>query len=146
MKDLIGQAIWDYFHQNSPEDIQTETSISELDKLPIAHLFRNFDEINSLEQKALQLAKGKILDIGTGAGSHSLYLQNERKLNVTALDISTKAIEVCNLRGIQNAICENLSDFNPNEKFDTILLLMNSTGILKRLTNWMFTCKNFILY
>lgn len=127
----MGQAIWDYFHQNSPEDIQTETSISELDELPIAHLFRNFDEMNSLEQKALRLAKGKILDVGAGAGSHSLYLQNERKLDVTALDISPKSIEVCKLRGVHNAICENLLDFSPAQKFDTVLILMNGTGIFE---------------
>lgn len=131
MKDLMGKAIWDYFHKNSPENIQTETSISELDELPIAHLFRNFGEMNSLEQKALKLAKGKTLDVGAGAGSHSLFLQNERKLEVMALDISPKSIDVCKLRGIQNTVCENLLEFNPTEKFDTILLLMNGTGIFE---------------
>lgn len=131
MKDLMGKAIWDYFHENSPENIETETSISELDELPIAHLFRNFEEMNSLEQKALELAKGKTLDVGAGAGSHSLFLQHERNLEVTALDISPKSIEVCKLRGIQNSVCENLLEFIPSEKFDTILLLMNGTGIFE---------------
>jgi len=130
MKDLMGKAIWDYYHANSPENIETETSISELDGLPVAYLFRNFEEMNLLEQKALQLAKGKTLDVGSGAGSHSLYLQNERNLAVTALDISPKSIEVCKLRGIRNAVCENLSDYS-GEKFDTILLLMNGTGIFE---------------
>ena len=129
MKDLIGEAIWDYFHKNSPENIQTETSISELDELPIAHLFRNFQEMNELETKALELANGKILDVGAGAGSHSLFLQNERNMDVTALDISPKSIEVCKLRRIQNAVCKNLLAFNPDEKFDTITILMNGTGI-----------------
>ena len=131
MKDLMGQAIWDFYHENSPENIQTETCISELDDLPIAYLFRNFDEMNSLEQKALELANGKTLDIGSGAGSHSLHLQNEKNLSVTALDISPKAIEISKFRGIQNAVCENFLNFNPSEKFDTILLLMNGTGIFE---------------
>ncbi len=131
MKDLMGRAIWDYYHQNSPENIQTETSISELDDLPIEHLFRGFTQMNSLEQKALQLAKEKVLDIGSGAGSHSLYLQNERNLEVTALDISPKAIEVSKLRGVRNAICTHLLEFEATEKFDTILLLMNGTGIFE---------------
>lgn len=126
----MGQAIWDFYHQNSPENLQTETSISELDELPIAHLFREFEQMNSLEQKALLSAKGKTLDVGSGAGSHGLFLQNERNLNVTALDISPKSIEVCKLRGIRNAVCENLSDYS-GEKFDTILLLMNGTGIFE---------------
>jgi 2-polyprenyl-3-methyl-5-hydroxy-6-metoxy-1,4-benzoquinol methylase len=57
-----------------------------------------------IEQKALKLSKGKVLDIGAGAGSHSLYLQNERNLDVTALDISPKSIEVCKLRGIKKRL------------------------------------------
>jgi len=131
MKDLMGQAIWDYYHDNSPEDIQTETSISELDELPVEYLFRDFDGMNLLEQKALELAKGKVLDVGSGAGSHSLYLQNEKNLDVTALDVSPKSIEICKLRGVQKTVCENLLNYSPEEKFDTILLLMNGTGIFQ---------------
>lgn len=95
MKDLMGKAIWDFYYHENPEDLQTETSISELDELPVAYLFRNFEEMNTIERKALELSKGKTLDIGAGAGSHALYLQNERDLEVTALDISPKSVEVC---------------------------------------------------
>ncbi|ASW74084.1 methyltransferase [Chryseobacterium piperi] len=133
MKDLMGKAIWDYYHHEGPEDLQTETSISELDELPVDYLFRDFEEMNELEQKALELANGKVLDIGAGAGSHALYLQNERHLNVTALDISPKSIEVCKLRGVENTVCTNILDFSEGT-FDTILLLMNGTGIFERLT------------
>lgn len=128
MKDLMGKAIWDYYHNDNPEDLQTETSISELDELPVEYLFRDFEEMNDLEQKALELAHGKILDIGAGAGSHTLYLQNERNLDVVALDISPKSVEVCKLRGIKNAVCKNMLDFAEGT-FDTVLLLMNGTGI-----------------
>ena len=132
MKDLMGRAIWDYYHNDNPEDLQTETSISELDELPVDYLFRDFDEMNKIEQKALKLANGKVLDIGAGAGSHSLYLQNEKNLEVTALDISPKSIEVCKLRGIKNAVAENMLQFSEGN-FDTILLLMNGTGIFQSL-------------
>ncbi len=132
MKDLMGRAIWDYYHKENPEDLQTETSISELDELPVDYLFRDFDEMNKIEQKALKLAIGKVLDIGAGAGSHSIYLQNDRKLEVTALDISPKSIEVCKLRGIKNAVAENMLHFSEGN-FDTILLLMNGTGIFQSL-------------
>lgn len=132
MKDLMGRAIWDYFKNENPEDLQTETSISELDELPVDYLFRGFDEMNKIEQNALKLANGKVLDIGSGAGSHSLYLQNERGLKVTALDISPKSIEVCKLRGVKNAVAENMLHFS-DEAFDTILLLMNGTGIFQSL-------------
>lgn len=132
MKDLFGQAILDYQTENNPENLYTETSISELDVMPIDYLFRDFDEMNNLEQKALNLAKGKTLDVGAGAGSHSLYLQ-EKNVDVKAIDISPKAIETCVLRGINNAEVLNLLDVNPEEKFDTILLLMNGTGIFQNL-------------
>ncbi len=131
MKDLMGQAIHDYYHDNTPEDLQTETSISELDELPVAYLFREYEEMNALEQKALDLSRGKVLDIGAGAGSHSLYLQ-EKGLDVTALDISPKSIEVCKARGIRQAVCGNMLQF-AEPGFDTVLLLMNGTGIFQSL-------------
>lgn len=133
MKDLMGQAIWDYYHNENPEDLQTETSISELDELPVDYLFRDFEDMNVIEQKALWLSKGKVLDIGAGAGSHALYLQNEANLDVTALDISPKSIEVCGLRGVKKAVCKNILDFS-EETFDTVLLLMNGTGIFEGLS------------
>lgn len=132
MKDLMGRAVWDYFHNEDPKDLQTETSISELDELPVAYLFRDFEVMNNIEQKALQLAEGKVLDIGAGAGSHTLYLQNERNLDVQALDISPKSIEVCKLRGIKKAVCANMLELS-GETFDTILMLMNGTGIFESL-------------
>lgn len=128
----MGQAIWDYYHQNNPENIQTETSISELDDLPIDYLFRGFSDMNAMEQKALELSTGKVLDIGAGAGSHSLYLQNDRNLAITALDISPKAIEIVKERGVQKAICQDLMEFSDG-KFDTLLLLMNGTGLFESL-------------
>ena len=132
MKDLFGKAILDYQTNNSPEDIITETSISETDEMSVGYLFRSFLEMPKIEQEAIQLCKGKVLDVGCGAGSHSLYLQNEMKLDVSSIDISQNAIKACKLRGIKNARVENILD-KKNEKFDTILLLMNGTGIFETL-------------
>ena len=132
MKDLFGKAILDFQTNNSPEDLITETSISEEDEMSVEYLFRSYEEMPKLEQKALQLAKGKILDVGCGAGSHSLYLQNERNLDVHSIDISQKAVEACKLRGLKNVQVQNILEMdsnNPQNKFDTILLLMNGTGI-----------------
>lgn len=128
MKDLFGKAILDFQTNNSPEDLITETSISEEDEMSVAYLFRSYDEMPKLEQKALQLVKGKTLDVGCGAGSHSLYLQNERNLEVTSIDISENAIKACALRGLKNVKVQDILKLE-NEKFDTILLLMNGTGI-----------------
>lgn len=134
MKDLFGKAIYDFQTNNSPEDLITETSISEEDEMSVAYLFRSYNEMPTIEQKALQLSTGKILDVGCGAGSHSLTLQNDRNLEVTSIDISEKAIETCQLRGVKNALVQNILDFD-GEKFDTILLLMNGTGIFGKLVN-----------
>jgi SAM-dependent methyltransferase len=127
MKDLFGQAILDYQTQNTPEDLVTETNISEADEMSVAYLFRTYQEMPKIEKKALQLAKGKILDVGCGAGSHSLYLQ-QKGFDVTAIDISPNAIKACQLRGVKDARVQHLLELE-NEQFDTILLLMNGTGI-----------------
>lgn len=127
MKDLFGQAILDYQTQNAPEDLITETNISEADEMSVAYLFRTYQEMPKIEKKALQMAKGKILDVGCGAGSHSLYLQ-QKGFEVTAIDISPDAIKACQLRGVKDARIQHLLELK-NEQFDTILLLMNGTGI-----------------
>jgi len=133
MKDLFGKAILDYQTNNTPEDLITETSISEADEMSVAYLFRTFDDMPKIEQQALSLAKGKILDVGCGAGSHSLHLQ-ENGFDVTSIDISANAIKACELRGLKNAKVQDLMDVE-NQKFDTILLLMNGTGIFGKLNN-----------
>lgn len=134
MKDLFGKAMYDFQTNNLPEDIITETSISEEDEMSVDYLFRSYNEMPKLEQKALQLATGKTLDVGCGAGSHSLSLQNDRNLDVTSIDISEKAIATCKLRGVKNAKVQNILDFE-GEKFDTIILLMNGVGIFGKLDN-----------
>lgn len=133
MKDVIGIALLDYFNGKYTEDILTETNISEEDEFPLPYFFRSFKEMPTVEQKALKLAKGKILDVGCGAGSHALYLQNKR-MDVMAIDTSPGAIEVCKLRGLKNTKNIDLLKLK-DETFDTILLLMNGTGIFQNLTN-----------
>ena len=128
MKDLFGQALLDYQNGRYTEDLITSTSISDDDELPLPYLFRDYAEMPKLEQKALQLAKGKVLDVGCGAGSHSLYLQH-RGFTVKAIDISEGAVEVAKRRGVVRAELKHVLD--ETETFDTILLLMNGTGIFR---------------
>ncbi|MEO9511914.1 MAG: methyltransferase domain-containing protein [Flavobacteriaceae bacterium] len=133
MTDIFGQALLDYQSGNYTEDIRTFSSLNEEDTIPLPYLFRNFDKMPSLEQKALQLAKGKILDIGCGAGNHSLYLQREG-FPVTGLDTSLGAIEVCKKRGIKTSVHSSILDYT-NAKYDTLLLLMNGIGLAGKLTD-----------
>jgi len=146
MKDLFGKAILDFQTNNSPEDLITETTISEEDEMSVAYLFRSYDEMPQMEQKALQLSKGKVLDVGCGAGSHSLSLQNDRNLDVTSIDISANAIQACTLRGLKKAKVQDVMTLE-NEKFDTILLLMNGAGMcgkLKNIPNFLLKLKSLL--
>ena len=133
MKDLFGKAILDYQTGNAPENLITETSISEEDEMSVAYLFRQYKDMPAMEQKALKLAHGRVLDVGCGAGSHSLYLQNIEELDVTAIDISPSAIEACKLRGIKKAFAQDVMLID-NEKYDTILLMMNGAGMCGKLS------------
>ncbi|MEY4462808.1 MAG: hypothetical protein RLY98_1349 [Bacteroidota bacterium] len=132
MKDLFGKAILDYQTNTSPENMITSTSISDEDEMEVAYLFRSFAEMPTLEQKALQLTKGRTLEVGCGAGSHGLYLQNKRNIDVHSIDISENAIAACTLRGLKNTQVIDVLNIE-NEKYDTILLLMNGTGIFETL-------------
>ncbi|EDP71791.1 putative methyltransferase [Flavobacteriales bacterium ALC-1] len=135
-KDIFGKALLDYQSGISTgsmaaEDIITWTNISDEDRLPLPYLFRDYSEMPQLEQKALQLAKGKVLDVGCGAGSHSLWLQ-DKGIEVKAIDNSKGAIEVAKKRGVTNAELKPV--LKETETFDTILLLMNGTGIFQELS------------
>ena len=146
MKDLFGTAILDFQTNNSPENLITKTTISDEDEMSVAYLFRNFNEMPKIEQQAMQLSKGKILDVGCGAGSHSLYLQNEKQLDITAIDISENAIKTCLLRGLKNAQVQDVMTLE-NQKFDTILLMMNGGGMcgkLKKLPQFLIKLKTLL--
>ena len=131
MKDLFGKALLDFQTQNSPENIITETSISDVDEMSISYLFRDFDAMPIIEKTALMLAKGRVLEVGCGAGSHSLYLQSTQKLETFAIDISANAISSCKLRKVKNSFKKDIFEITHDDFgfFDTILLLMNGTGI-----------------
>ena len=130
--DIFGNAIKAYFENKDPEDIIVHSPDFDDDVIPVPYLFRTYAEMPPLEKKALQLCRGKVLDVGCGAGSHALYLQNDKNLEILAIDTSEGAIEICRKRGIrdaENVAFEDLSE----ERFDTILLLMNGTGIVGKM-------------
>lgn len=133
-KDLFGKAMLDFATNNTPENLITETNISEADEMDVSYLFRSFKEMPKLEQKALELAKGKILDVGCGAGSHALYLQ-EKGFDVWAIDKSPSAIKTAEIRGVKNTAVFDLLTLDDSIKFDTIYLLMNGVGIFGKLQN-----------
>lgn len=127
MTDILGRALLDYQHGHYTEDIKTLSSLGDEEILPVPYLFRDYDSMPLLEQRALGLCRGKILDIGCGAGSHALHLQ-KLGFDVTGLDISTGATDTCRLRGLQKVVNGSIYQID-GITFDTLLLLMNGIGL-----------------
>ena len=130
----MGAAILDYQTKGKAGKLSILSSMFDEDEMPVKHLFRNLEEMPMLEQKALSLAKGKVLDVGAGAGCHALALQAQ-SIAVKAIDISPLSCEAMELRGVMDAECINLFDEHLETGFDTILLLMNGTGIAGKIEN-----------
>lgn len=143
--DVFGKALIDFQNGNYTEDIVTKSSLGDEDVIPLPYLFRSFEDMPEIEQKALKLARGQVLDIGCGAGSHSLYLQ-ERGLNVVGLDVSEGAIAVSKQRGVKSLAHTSILDFS-GKQFDTLLLLMNGIGLcgtLKQLSLFLTHLKSLL--
>jgi SAM-dependent methyltransferase len=131
-RDVIGDAMLDYMSGEDKESITTYLRLPWYeapvrDSFPTKYLFRGYDEMPALEQEALGLCRGKVLDIGCGAGSHSLYLR-QKGIAVTSLDQSAGAVQTCRLRGLASVVQGGILQYN-GTKFDTLLLLMNGIGI-----------------
>jgi len=128
MSDILGDAILDYYQHKRGSKLWVHDEHGPNLEMPVKTYFRTEKEMPAMELKALALCKGSVLDIGAGAGSHALALQ-EKGLDVTAMDISAKAVIVMKARGVRHAIEQDIFSFKPTQKFDTLLLLMNGIGL-----------------
>jgi len=131
-QDPIGQAVLDHFNGIDTESIIVKMDIAEDEELSPSYFFRTFDMMPVQEQEALKRCSGKILDIGAGAGVHSLWLQ-DHGFEVDALDISPLSCETMRKRGIKNVLLKDINMLK-DQKYDTILLLMNGAGVAQTLS------------
>lgn len=131
-KDPMGHAIAEFHQTGKARKLRVFSSLFEEDEIPVSQLFRTESQMPPLERKALQLADGRILDVGAGSGCHSLALQQAGK-EVTAIDISPLSVEVMQQRGVRHVQQANLFDERFSDTFDTVLMLMNGSGIVGRL-------------
>lgn len=131
-KDPMGQAIADFFRLGKARPIRVFSSQFDEDEMPVKELFRTYPQMPPLEQRALRLASGRILDVGAGSGCHSLALQEMGK-DVCAIDISPCSVEVMRARGVKDARLANLFQPDLAGRFDTVLMLMNGSGIIGRI-------------
>lgn len=129
-KDPMGMAIADFHNTGKAGKLKVLSPDFDEDEIPVETLFRTFDEMPSIEQEALKLSCGKILDIGAGAGCHSIALQDMGK-EVTAIDISPLSVITMKERGVVNAFEQDL--WLTTEKYDTLLMLMNGIGIVGKI-------------
>ena len=133
-KDPMGAAISDYFNHHRADRLRVFSSQFEEDEIPVKELFRSIQSMPVLERTALQMATGRILDVGAGSGCHALALQEMGK-EVCAIDISPLSNEVMKQRGVKDSRLINLFDETFTETFDTVLMLMNGSGIIGTLNN-----------
>ena len=108
--------------------------------------FSEYEGWGDIEKQVIKRAKGKILDVGCGAGRHALYLQ-EKGFEVTGIDNSPGAIKVCKLRGLKKAFVrpiDKTDKFKP-ASFDTILMMGNNFGLFGSRENAKNILKKFAL-
>lgn len=145
--DPMGQAIWDYANLGKAKHpLIVQSSLFDDDEMPIETLFRNEANMPRIERTALNLCKGHILDVGAGAGCHTLALES-RGFNVTSIDISPLSSQTRTLRGAKHSLCADFYTEKFDKKFDTILLLMNGLGIagkLSSLSTLLLRCKDLL--
>ena len=130
-KDPMGRAIADYHATGKASRLRVFSPMFDEDEIPVETLFRSMAEMPAVEQKALELASGDILDVGAGAGCHSLALQQMGK-HVTAIDISPLAVATMRERGVADVREQDF--FTLDGRYDTILMLMNGIGIVGSLS------------
>jgi SAM-dependent methyltransferase len=131
-KDPFGHAIHDYIAGVETPDIIVRSELCEDDIMEVPLLFRSYEEMPEIEKIALSRCKGRVLDVGAGAGCHTIYL-NDKGFDVQAIDLSQGAVEYHKLKGIKSRLI-NFFDLK-NEQYDTLLFLMNGIGVGGRIKN-----------
>jgi SAM-dependent methyltransferase len=128
--DILGQALLAYHHGDTNATITVHCNVADDEPLPAAYFFRTLLQMPELERLALDESRGRVLDLGAGAGCHSLELQS-RGFDVKAVDVSAGAVQVMTERGVRTVARHDLFAPLPTNElpYDTILLLMNGLGL-----------------
>ena len=129
--DPMGRAIKEFFMTGRAVRLRVFSPMFDEDEIPVKTLFRREEDMPLIERKALSMTRGKTLDVGAGAGCHSLALQ-QKGVDVCAIDISPLSVETMKLRGVSNV--QLMDFFDVKERFDTILMLMNGIGIVGKVS------------
>ena len=128
-QDAYGQAMYDFHCGNGKTVfIERDDGYIDLDR-SIEGYFSDFQNWGTTEKKAIRYCNGRVLDIGCGAGRHSLYLQR-MGFKVLGIDVSPLAIKTCKLRGLKNVRVVPIDSVSTElGAFGTILMLGNNFGL-----------------
>src|SRR5574341_1894855 len=127
--DAYGAALLAYFEGDTGAQVLVRRDDGQESPLPISYFFRASSQFTPIERAALERCAGHVLDAGAGTGLHSLLLQ-QKGLQVTAIDIIPAAVEIMIRRGVKDARCADLFDFE-DRGFDTILLMGHGIGLVE---------------
>jgi len=139
MQDAYGHAMLDHLlGEPQNEIVERDDGLFDVD-MGTPYYFAAFREWPSSEREAIAFARGRVLDVGCGAGRNALYLQ-EQGHEVLGIDISPLAIEVCKRRGLAHAQVMSVTQVSPKlGLFDTIIMFGNNLGLLsnERRAKWL---------
>jgi SAM-dependent methyltransferase len=123
-------AMWAY-HRGDHNAVIVVYDDFERDEVPVSYFFRSPEQFPALERRALDLCRGRVLDVGAGSGCHSLALQ-DRGLEVTAIEVLPDLVDILRERGVKDARLATWMDVDAGQ-FDTILMMMNGLGLAETL-------------
>ncbi|MCC2545224.1 class I SAM-dependent methyltransferase [Hymenobacter sp. BT175] len=128
--DPLGHALLAYLRGQKQAAVVVQSSVTEDEPMAASYFFRSLWEMPELERVALDECRGRVLDVGAGAGCHALELQS-RGFHVKAIDASPGAVQVMQERGVLAAAQHRLMDpASTGEHYDTMLMLMNGLGLV----------------
>lgn len=128
----LGRALEDRLMERECPEMAVSQEDGERWTFDVEVFFREVEDFPYLEWLALEECRGRVLDLGAGAGSHALELL-ERGLEVTAVDLDPRAVGVMRRRGVGDARRGDLFELLPGEgeaRWETVLLMMNGIGVV----------------
>lgn len=131
--DAFGAALLDTFHgRRGFAVIERDDGLAEVDE-PLTRYLATVSHWMPCERRAIRRARGRVLDIGAGAGRHALHLQ-QRGLRVTAIDPSPAAVQLCRERGLRDVRQKTIERLSLRDgRFDTVVMFGNNFGLLRSL-------------
>jgi 2-polyprenyl-3-methyl-5-hydroxy-6-metoxy-1,4-benzoquinol methylase len=130
MQDAFGHELLDYLAGKTTYEIIERNDGMFSVGLGAELYFSDYEDWSAAEKQAMTYVRDKVLDVGCGAGRHSLYLQSQG-FEVHGIDNSPGALEVCRRRGLVKTSLLPLTQLNRKVGiFDTVLMMGNNFGLV----------------